>query len=54
MRTSVVNRYYDPATGLFVSVDPMIDETGLAYQYGDDNPVNAVDPDGLDLSLIHI
>jgi uncharacterized protein RhaS with RHS repeats len=48
VRTSVVNRYYDPATGLFVSVDPMIDETGLAYQYGDDNPVNAVDPDGLD------
>jgi Bacterial EndoU nuclease len=42
-----INRYYDPATGQFVSVDPMVNETGQPYLYAGDDPVNGVDPDGL-------
>ena len=44
---SLVGRYYDPATGQFLSVDPMVAETGQAYAYTGDDPVNAVDPLGL-------
>ena len=43
----LVNRYYDPATGQFLSVDPLVDVTGQAFAYTGDNPVNAVDPLGL-------
>jgi hypothetical protein len=42
-----INRYYDPSTGQFVSVDPMVNETNQPYLYAGDDPVNAVDPDGL-------
>jgi RHS repeat-associated protein len=41
------NRYYDPATGQFVSVDPMVSETNQPYAYAGDDPVNGVDPMGL-------
>ncbi|MGH9305314.1 MAG: LamG-like jellyroll fold domain-containing protein [Acidimicrobiales bacterium] len=41
------NRYYDPATAQFLSVDPMVAETGSAYGYVNDNPVNGTDPLGL-------
>jgi RHS repeat-associated protein len=44
---SLVNRYYDPATGQFVSVDPDVAETGQPYAGFGDNPVNATDPLGL-------
>jgi hypothetical protein len=44
----LVDRYYDPATGQFLTVDPLVDETGQPYAYTDDDPVNAVDPNGLD------
>jgi hypothetical protein len=27
------NRYYDPSTGQFLTVDPMVGETGEAYAY---------------------
>jgi len=27
----LVNRYYDPATGQFLSVDPMVGSTGTPY-----------------------
>jgi len=47
VRTSVVNRYYDPATGQFVSVDPDVSETGQPYAYTGDNPINGTDPLGL-------
>ena len=42
-----LNRYYDPATGQFLSVDPLVDETGQPYAYTGDDPVNANDPMGL-------
>jgi RHS repeat-associated protein len=47
----LVNRYYDPAAGQFLSVDPMVAETGQPYAYADDDPVNAIDPIGLDCGL---
>jgi RHS repeat-associated protein len=43
----LVNRYYDPATGQFTSLDPEISMTGQPYTYANDNPVNAKDPNGL-------
>ena len=42
----LVNRYYDPATGQFLTVDPLVDETGQAYAYAGDDPVNNSDPSG--------
>lgn len=42
-----INRYYDPATGQFVTVDPEIAQTGTAYGYVNDNPLNGTDPLGL-------
>jgi RHS repeat-associated protein len=43
----LVDRYYDPASGQFLSVDPLVDETRQPYAYTGDDPVNAVDPLGL-------
>ena len=40
-------RYYDPATGQFMTGDPLVALTGEAYGYAGDNPLNAVDPLGL-------
>jgi uncharacterized protein RhaS with RHS repeats len=28
-----INRYYDPATEQFLSVDPLVDETGTPYAF---------------------
>ena len=43
-------RKYNPATGLFISVDPNIDlgdpQTLTGYTYAADNPVSASDPSG--------
>ena len=41
------NRHYDPTTGVFVSVDPLVTLTGQPYVYGAANPVTYSDPDGL-------
>jgi len=54
----LINRYYDPTTGTFVSVDPMVEETGQPYRYTEDDPVNVTDVLGLwpswsDLNPIH-
>lgn len=40
-------RYYDPATALFLTVDPLVLRTLQAYLYVDDNPLNGLDPWGL-------
>ena len=48
-RSSVVGRYYDPGTGQFLSVDPLVDVTGQPYSYTGGNPVNAKDPTGADI-----
>lgn len=40
------HRYYDPATGQFLSSDPVVDVTGKAYQYGAGDPINSIDPTG--------
>jgi RHS repeat-associated protein len=42
-----VGRYYDPATGQFLTRDPLDATTRSAYGYVADNPLNAVDPLGL-------
>ncbi|HXO11823.1 MAG TPA: RHS repeat-associated core domain-containing protein, partial [Mycobacterium sp.] len=41
------NRYYNPATGQFVSVDPDVAGTGEPYGYAGGDPVDNTDPDGL-------
>jgi RHS repeat-associated protein len=43
----LINRYYDPATGQFVSVDPLVYATQQPYGYVGDNPLEFVDPLGL-------
>ena len=40
-------RYYDPSTAQFVSRDPLVAITQEAYAYADDNPLNGIDPTGL-------
>jgi RHS repeat-associated protein len=43
----LINRYYDPSTGQFLSVDPDVAQTGQPYAYDLDDPLNNVDPLGL-------
>ncbi|HET7484992.1 MAG TPA: RHS repeat-associated core domain-containing protein [Solirubrobacterales bacterium] len=40
-------RSYDPTTAQFLSVDPLVAETGEAYGYVGDDPVNEEDPSGV-------
>jgi RHS repeat-associated protein len=42
----LVNRYYDPTTGQFLSVDPEVNVTAEPYEFANDDPVAAVDPSG--------
>ena len=42
----LINRYYDPATGQFISVDPSLAQTNAPYAYANGNPVSIVDPFG--------
>jgi len=44
--TRSINRYYDPTTDQFLSVDPMVDQTGQPYVFTNDNPLNSTDPLG--------
>jgi hypothetical protein len=41
-----VGRYYDPTTGQFLTVDPLVDFTGEPYAYGYDDPTDRADPSG--------
>ena len=43
----MINRYYNPAVGQFISVDPLQSETGQPYEYAGDDPLNGSDPAGL-------
>jgi RHS repeat-associated protein len=43
----LINRYYDPQTGQFLSVDPDVNETHDPYGYTAGNPVSNTDPTGL-------
>ncbi len=43
----LINRYYDPATGQFISVDPLVAQTGQPYSYTGGDPVNLTDPSGM-------
>jgi RHS repeat-associated protein len=43
----LIDRYYDPTTDQFWSVDPEVAETGQPYAFTGDNPVNSTDPLGL-------
>jgi RHS repeat-associated protein len=43
----LINRYYDPKSGQFISVDPLIIATLQPYFYAGDNPVSSTDPTGL-------
>jgi len=43
----LINRYYDPSTGQFVSVDPDVSQTLQPYAYAAGNPVTQADPTGL-------
>jgi RHS repeat-associated protein len=43
----LVHRYYDPGTGQFLSVDPLVNETDAAFSYAEGDPVNQSDPSGL-------
>jgi RHS repeat-associated protein len=42
----LVNRYFDPATDQFLSIDPLVSMTGQPYAFTNDNPLNATDPSG--------
>jgi RHS repeat-associated protein len=42
----LINRYYDPTTDQFMSVDPLVDQTDQPYVFVDDEPLNATDPFG--------
>jgi hypothetical protein len=46
---SLVDRYYDPSTGQFITVDPDVSETGEPYAYAGGDPANASDPSGAHL-----
>ena len=43
----VIDRYYDSATGQFLSVDPEVATTGQPYSFTGDDPLNKTDPLGL-------
>jgi len=40
-------RYYDPRISLFISVDPLAEQTMTPYQYTYQNPIRFIDPTGM-------
>jgi RHS repeat-associated protein len=50
----LIDRYYDPATGQFLTVDPDVDETGQPYTYAGGDPANGSDPNGTCVSLFNV
>lgn len=49
----LINRYYNPQTGQFISVDPDLGQTLQPYQYANDNPVSNDDPTGLGFNALY-
>jgi RHS repeat-associated protein len=45
----LINRYYDPATDEFLSIDPDVATTDQPYVFTNDNPLNSEDPLGSEL-----
>ena len=46
-------RYYNPQTGRYITPDPIGFEGGInLFTYTFNNPINAIDPNGLDLILV--
>lgn len=43
----LINRYYDPTTDQFLSIDPEVATTDQPYVFANDDPLNAEDPLGL-------
>jgi RHS repeat-associated protein len=43
----LINRYYDPQTGQFTSLDPLVDRTLAPYAYTGGDPIGRADPNGL-------
>jgi len=43
----LINRYYSPQTGQFLSVDPLLVASLAPYDYANDNPITGSDPNGL-------
>ena len=41
------NRYYDPLTAQFLTIDPIVSQTRATYTYAGNNPINGTDPTGL-------
>lgn len=42
----LINRYYDPTTAQFLSIDPALAQTGQPYSFTGNDPLNATDPNG--------
>ena len=49
-----INRYYDPTTDQFLSIDPDVAETDQPYVFTNDDPLNASDPLGLNCGVFSI
>ena len=43
----LINRYYDPTTDQFMSIDPEVATTDQSFVYTNDDPLNQTDPLGL-------
>ena len=41
------NRYYDPLTAQFLTIDPLVAQTRATYTYTGNNPITSTDPTGL-------
>ena len=46
--THLDHRDYDPTTGTFITIDPLVATTGEPYQYAQGNPTTLSDPTGLE------
>jgi RHS repeat-associated protein len=47
-------RWLDTRTGRFVSIDPMVDATGMPYLYGAASPASYVDPSGNEYTMTEL